>query len=325
MKQFAEELKEKDVVQSVFVVREKTVQTGKNGRPYISMFLTDISGSIDARVWDNVEHISQLFETGDFVKVKGQVQVYQNRKQLIIHSIQRAGDEEFNIADLMKASARDPEQMYEELVGIVRQIKDDHIRELTLTILQEPDLRRRLLRCPAAKTIHHAYIGGLLEHVLSICAIMDFIAGHYPVLDKDLLIFGAIFHDLGKVWELDVGGGIHYTDEGRLIGHLVLSSELIEKTASKILGFPNETKNVLKHIVLSHHGKLEYGSPKRPKLIEAFVVSAIDDFDSKMNTLEFYLREEMKSGEKWSRYSPAFDRYFYLNWLRDSEPEEKPE
>ena len=315
MKQYVSDLKEKDAVNSVFIVRDKTVQVGKNGRPYISMLLSDITGSIDGRIWDNVELMANSFDSGDFVRVKGQVQLYQNRKQLITHGMQKAQGDEYELSDLMKSSQRNPREMYEELIGLVREMQNQHIRELTLNILQDPDIADRLKKSPAAKSIHHAYIGGLLEHVLSICKIMSFLGSHYPVLNRDLLYFGAIFHDLGKIWELEVDGGIHYTDEGRLVGHLVLSSELIEKTASKILGFPAETKNVLKHIVLSHHGKLEYGSPKRPKMLEAFVVAAIDDFDSKMNTLEFYMAEEKKTGETWTRYNASFERYFYLNWF----------
>lgn len=321
MKQFIAKLEDKETVHSVFIARDKNVQTGKNGRPYLSMLLADTSGAIDARIWDNVDKISKEFENGDFVQVKGAIQVYQNRKQLIVHNILKAEPGSYDISELVKSAARPSEEMYDELISIVKEIKNEHIRTLVLKVLQEPDIKAKILICPAAKTIHHAYVGGLLEHILSICGMMKFVAGHYPVLDRDLLVFGAIFHDLGKIWELEVQGGIRYTDEGRLVGHLVLSSELIEKEASQILGFPAELKNVLKHIVLSHHGRLEYGSPKRPKLLEAFVVAAIDDFDSKMNTLENYMRDEKRSGASWSRYNPSFDRYFYLDRL----PEEAEE
>lgn len=319
MKQFIQELKDKDSVHSIFLVRDRSIQTGKNGKTYMSMFLQDISGSMDARIWDNVEQVSRQFDNGDFVAVKGQVQLFQNRKQLIVHAIGKAEKGSYKVSDLVQAAKRPSEEMFSELIDTVKEMKNDHIRELTLNILQDPSIKEKVLVCPAAKTIHHAYVGGLLEHILSICGMMNFIAGHYPVLDKDLLIFGAIFHDLGKIWELDIQGGIHYTDEGRLVGHLVLASELIEKNASRILGFPMELKNVLKHIVLSHHGRLEYGSPKRPKMLEAFVVAAIDDFDSKMNTLENFMRVEKKGGEKWSRYNPAYDRYFYLGRIPEDD------
>lgn len=320
-KQFVTDLKDRDQVQSVFVAQAKNVQVGKNGKQYISMSLCDVSGAIDARVWDNIDHISRVFDTGDFVKVKGQVQIFQNRKQLIVHGIEKASSSEVDLKSLVKVSARDLDEMYSELLQIVKEIEDDKIRELTLNIIQNPEIKPKLMRCPAAKTIHHAYVGGLIEHILSICGTMNFLASHYPVLRKDLLIFGAIFHDLGKIWELDIEGGIHYTDAGRLVGHLVLSSELIEKTASQILGFPEDLKNILKHLVLSHHGRLEYGSPKRPKFLEAFVVAAIDDFDSKMNTLSTFMQGEKRGGQKWSRYYPEYDRYFYLGLLPESETE----
>lgn len=304
---FVKDLQDKQTVVSLFLVKEKNLQSGKNGRAYMSLFLSDKTGFIDARVWDNVEDLDRLFQSGDIVKVKGQIQLFQTRRQFIVHKIERADKDEYDAEDFISKSKVAPEDLLRQLMQICDSIFDPHIQQLTHSVLSDPSIRERLLISPAAKTIHHAKVGGLLEHIVSICKLMEFMASHYPQLNRDLLIFGAIFHDIGKIWELNVGDGIQYTDEGRLIGHLVISVELIERKASKIFGFPDYLKMLLKHIVLSHHGQLEYGSPKRPKFLEAMVVAMIDDLDSKIDTVTSLLQES----ESWTRYSSLFDRYFY--------------
>ncbi len=182
--------------------------------------------------------------------------------------------------------------------------------------MEDPEIKPDLLRSPAAKSIHHATQGGLLEHILSICKIMEFLAGHYTFLSRDLLIFGAIFHDIGKVWELKLDQGIQYTDRGKLIGHMELACELIDRKSQKILGFTDELRDLCKHIVLSHHGKLEYGSPKRPKFLEALVVAMVDDLDSKVNTVKKFIDSERDSGQRWSSFNDLFERYFILDNLK---------
>jgi 3'-5' exoribonuclease len=319
VKVFVRDLQDRQTVHTHFLAREKTILTGKNGKTYISVFFADNSGVIDARIWDNVDTISEAFQAGDIVRVKGQVQLFQNRKQLIVHRVEKAIQSEFNMADFMNASSRSAEEMFAELIQHAEAMQDRSIRQLTIDVLNDPEVRPRLLLAPAAKTIHHAYVGGLLEHVLSICGLMKVLHAHYRLqkveLKLDMLIFGAIFHDIGKIWELDVVNGIFYTDKGKLLGHMIMAVELIEKKAARILGFPDELKDLLKHIVLSHHGRLEYGSPKVPMFIEAFIVAAIDDLDSKINTIDGFLKSEMsQSDEKWSKFHPMFERYFLLKY-----------
>lgn len=316
---FVKDLQDRQVVHTCFLAREKSVLTGKNGKTYISLFLADSTGAIDARVWDNVVAVSETFQAGDVVRVKGQIQLFQNRKQLIVHRLDKASADEYVMSDFVSASSRSPEDMLAELVGMAEKMDDRNIRQLVLDVLGDPELRPRLLQAPAAKTIHHAYVGGLLEHVLSICNLMRLLHAHYELqgtrMRLDLLLFGAIFHDIGKIWELDVGQGISYTDKGKLLGHMIMAVELVEKKASRILGFPEQTKDLLKHIILSHHGKLEYGSPKVPMFLEAFVVAAIDDLDSKINTIDGFIRAESTSSEdKWSKFHPLFERYFLLKY-----------
>ncbi len=309
---FVRDLSEKESFQSVFLARDKSILTGKNGKTYMILTLTDKSGDVEARVWDNVEMISNSFQNGDMVKIKGQMQIFQGRKQVVVHKLEKAQSGEYDMNDFLNQSEQSPEEMYQQLIQIVETVTDRNIRVLILDTLNDPEIRARLFRAPAAKTIHHAYLGGLLEHILSICGLCVFIAKHYPQVKGDYLIFGAIFHDLGKIWELEIGQGISYTDKGQLLGHMIMAVELVEKKASKIMGFPDELKDLLKHIILSHHGKLEFGSPKVPMFLEAFIVAAIDDFDSKMNTISQFMKNESQTADKWSRFNQLFERYFYL-------------
>jgi 3'-5' exoribonuclease len=316
-KQTVLNLKDKDSVDSLFLVKEKNVGMGKNGRAFMVLQLGDSTGSIEGRVWDRVEDLSKEFDQGDIIKVKGQVQLFQNRKQLIVHRLERVDSSQINFEDYMPKASKDSEDMLVELLRMVRSMKNDHLRQLVLDTLEDPEIKPMVLRAPAAKSIHHAWIGGLLEHILSICKIMDFMGTHYKFLNRDLLLFGAIFHDIGKLWELSYENGISYTDRGRLIGHMQIACELVDKKASRILGFTEELRDICKHIILSHHGKLEYGSPKRPKFLEAMVVAMVDDFDSKVATLKTIVDGERASGEKWSRYNELFDRYFLLDDMNE--------
>lgn len=316
-KQCVRDLKEKDNVDSLFLVKEKNVNLGKNGRPFMSLLLGDQTGSMDGRLWDRVDELNQEFEAGDIVRVKGVIQVFQNRKQLIVHRIEKPEQAGLNIEDFIPTSGKNANDMFAELLVVVRSMKSDQLRQLTLDVIEDPEIKPLFMKAPAAKTIHHAWRGGLLEHVLSICKILDFLAGHYSFLNRDLLIFGGIFHDIGKVWELSYEDTLGYTDKGRLLGHMLLACELVEKKASRILGFSEELKDMCKHIILSHHGRLDYGSPKRPKFMEAVLVAMVDDLDSKMNTIQTFIENERNVGEKWSRYHELFDRYFLLDNLKE--------
>lgn len=315
-KQYVRDLKDKDLVESIFLVQEKMELTDRNGRTYLSVNLSDISGVIDGKIWEKVENFSQAFQVGDFLLIKGRVQLYQNRKQLVILDLAKADYSSINLKDFVNGSSSKPGEMYDELLQLTASIQDRFIKQLIESTLTDEMIKNQILISPAAKTIHHATIGGLLEHILSICKLMEGLCLHYPFLNRDYLIFGAIFHDLGKVMELEVGVGIQYTDMGRLVGHMAICCQIIDEKAGRILGFPAQLKNELKHIVLSHHGKLEYGSPKRPKFLEAMVVAMVDDLDSKINTMFGVLKSELDQSEKWSRYNQHFDRYLYLDILK---------
>jgi 3'-5' exoribonuclease len=319
MKRFIREIREKDHVQTAFLVAEKNAGTDRNGKPFLSLTLADATGQLNGRMFEKADSAADAFEVGDVVWVKGFVQLFQNRKQMIVHEVRKAIDGEYLMKDMVADLGGDPNLHFNELIEMVNEFRDGFIRQLVLDSLQDPVLKERLLKAPAAKTIHHAYRGGLLEHIHSIAQIMLALSAHYKFLNRDLLVFGAIFHDLGKVYELDLAEGIHYTQSGRLVGHMVQACEVIQEKAAAIKDFPADLLDILKHIVLSHHGKLEYGSPKLPMIPEAIVVAMIDDLDSKMNTVFHFLKNEAESvpaSEKWSHYHPGFERYFYLDYFR---------
>lgn len=313
-------LNDKDPVQDrIFLVKDKILGVGKTGKSFLTVLIGDQSGQLDGRIWDNIEELQTRFEIGDLIKVKGLVQIYNQRKQLIIHRLEKVDDPALNKDDFkIKERQIDTHALYSELFQMVNAIEIQPLKQLMLDCLQDEEIKPRLLKAPAAKSIHHAHRGGLLEHIVSICKVMQFMASHYSYLNKDLLIFGAIFHDLGKIWELDQTEQqqIYYTAPGQLLGHMLLACELVEKRSQRILGFPEDLRMILKHIILAHHGKLEYGSPKVPMFPEAMVVAMIDDMDSKMDTMMSFITQERQSGESWSRFNENFERYFYLDDLK---------
>ena len=317
-KLFVNDLTDKQVIQSTFLAKNKTLLTDKKGNKYISLYLADKTGSIDAKIWDNIEQMNNSFESGDIVWIKGQVQLYQNKKQVVIHKINVQDGESLSFSDYVGAIDRSPEEVYQEVLQIVGQVQSPHMKQLILNSLQDPQIKEKLIKSPAAKTIHHAKVGGLIEHILSICKIMVFISEHYGHLNRDLLIFGAIFHDLGKIWELEwTSKGIRYSDRGRLIGHLVMSAELVEKKAGQIMGFPEELKMICKHIILSHHGRLEYGSPKVPMMLEAYIVWMIDDLDSKVDSISGFIAQDQSGEGAWTSFSQLYSRHFYTKNFKE--------
>lgn len=330
------DLKEKDPVESLYLVKEKYVGVGKNGKLFLSIILGDNTGNIDGRVWERVDEIASEFKVGDIVMIKGAVQVFQDRKQLIIHRVTKVDDVGVSMDEFLIYSQKNPNDMMVELIQIVKSVKNTMIQQLLLSTLEDQEIRSKLLKAPAAKTVHHAWIGGLLEHMLSMTQMVILIGGHYPFLNRDLLIFGSVFHDIGKIWELSYGRATSYTDAGRLVGHIELGCELIEKKSQRILGFSEELKLLLKHIVLSHHGKLEFGSPKRPKFMEALIVSMVDELDSRVSSIHQFIKEERQSvtqatsvleaaegesdqrnGYAWSKYHEMYERYFLLEDLNE--------
>jgi 3'-5' exoribonuclease len=320
-KAFIVDIKDRDRVSGTFLVQQKQVPLNKNDKPYIAMVLMDRTGTIEARVWDNVERFATLFDGGDFIEASGVAVAYQGRVQLKVEKLKRLEPSSVDPEEFLPRSPRDRGEMLERLHGLMESIQDDRIRALVLGCLDDDGFRESFAKAPAAKTIHHAYLGGLLEHTLAVCELADRVARLYPHVDRDLLLAGAFFHDLGKIRELGSERSFDYTDEGRLLGHIVMGAMMFADLAEAHPGLPEEVALKLTHMILSHHGSYEFGSPKRPKFTEALILNYLDELDSKIQT--FKEIAEHDPGGKWSAYQRLFDRYLYLG--RRETPEAKPE
>jgi 3'-5' exoribonuclease len=253
--------------------------------------------------------------------------VYQGRRQIVINRLQVLREDEIDPKDFIAESTLDPEALYQQLLGYVDSMKDPFYKALAESVLRDdPEIADRMKRAPAAKSVHHAYRGGLLEHVVSIIGILDHLSAHYgKYLDRDLLFLGGFFHDIGKIWELSYERTTDYTTEGKLIGHLVMGVELVDRKIRELEAqsgrlpgsFPEEKKLLVKHLILAHHGELEYGSPKRPKCLEALVVHYIDDLDSKINAIRVFMEQDQTPG-RWTSLNRMYERFFFKpDWLME--------
>jgi 3'-5' exoribonuclease len=294
-------------ITSFFLVCEKELRSTREGKPFMRLELSDRSGAIEARLWDNVEGFASLFDRDDIVKVQARVENYKNRLQLIVERIRRAEPGEIDLADYFPHTAEDIEQLYTRLREHVAAIKNPYLSRLASGVIEDPAISPRLKRAPAAKIMHHAFVGGLLEHIVSLCDLCRLAAQHYRELDLDLLLTGAILHDIGKLDELCYERAIHYTNDGQLLGHIILGLEQVTERMNAIEGFPTDCKTLVKHLLISHHGQYEFGSPKLPMFREALVLHYLDDLDSKMGAARAVLGND--GGEAgWTNFSSALNR-----------------
>jgi 3'-5' exoribonuclease len=307
---FIADLTENASFTSTFLVRTKERMLSRNGKPYLSLHLGDKTGTIDTRVWERADELFEGFNEGDVVAVAGKTHVFQNRLQLVVSHLAAVPLSEVTLSDYLPSSNQDLDHLYSELLNVFANLTNPWIRDLALALLTDPEIAERYKICPAAKTVHHAFVGGLLVHSLQLIKLVEVVHPLYPVTDKERLIFGAAFHDFGKIYELSFQNGFGYTDEGRLVGHISIGATLLDRKIRELPGFPDNLAWELKHIILSHHGRLEYGSPKRPHTLEALLVHHLDDMDSKMNSIETFMREE-KSTARWTSHHRAYDNYYY--------------
>lgn len=327
--QFVSQLNAKDEVLSPFLVKYIATAEGKDGKTYLNVVLADNSGEIEARKWQGAELTKQKINAGDIVIVNGKVNQFQGRIQLIIQEMSKLDETQFNREDYIQKAASAPEKMYVELLAIVQGLEEVYIRDLLLSVLNDYEIARRLKIWQAGKSIHHAYQSGLLEHILSCTNLAIILSPHYKV-NRSYVVAGCVLHDICKIYELTEGPVVDYTEEGKLIGHLVKGLEIVDHFAAKIKNFPYSVKTHLKHILLAHHGEYEYGSPKLPSTSEAFLVHLIDYMDSKMSSVE-QVKKSDSSTNNWSGFVkhlnclifkgqiPSFTEY-----LVDEEGIEKP-
>jgi len=305
---YVKELAPNQLLNTYFLVQNKEIRQKKSGEPYLSLALCDRTGELDAKMWDNVAEVMETFERDDFVKVKGLIQIFHNRPQLTIHKIRRAGDSEVELADYFPASERDQDEMLAQLRGIIAGVKNPHLRGLLDALLNDPEIARRYKTAPAAKQIHHAYLGGLIEHVLSLCGMAALAASHYRMIDLDLLLTGVVLHDMGKIHELTYERGFGYSTEGQLLGHISIAMRMVGDKLAGLPDFPPRLRSLVEHMILSHHGRLEFGSPKLPQFPEAILLHYLDDLDSKMECMRLLVDRDRQVEGLFTGYSAAMER-----------------
>jgi 3'-5' exoribonuclease len=309
MKQtFVKDLTPNSPVRTTFLVQSKERKTASNGAAYLDLNLQDTTGVIPAKLWDYSERTTPAFEADDVIQVEGHVESYRGTPQIRVRRITLCAPEEVNLLDYLPRTQRDPEEMYAALLARVRAMGEGPLRALLLSLVEDPALAEKYKLAPAAMSYHHAFLGGLLEHVSSLLVLGDRIADHYPWLRRDLIVAGLILHDIGKIEELNFTRGFRYSTRGQLVGHIPIALEMVQTRIRQIPDFPPEVKDQLEHILLSHHGKLEFGSPKEPLFAEALVVHYLDDMDSKLEAVrEQYTTDADRPGD-WTSRNPALKR-----------------
>ena len=311
--------------ESIFLVLTRQQRTTQTNKPYLNLILCDKTGQLEGRIWDPSDpRIAREFDRGDVVKVRASVSRYNDRLQMKVEQLRKAFPAEIDKSDLMPATIYDVEALWAQLLAFVDSFTEPHLKLLLTTLLNDPKIASAYREAPAAKQLHHAWLGGLLEHVVSLLTLADRVAPHYPLVHRDLLLTGVVLHDIGKVRELSWEIGFEYTLDGVLLGHISMGASLAERTMDTLPGFPPKLKTLVLHLILSHHGKLEFGSPKLPMTPEALVLSFVDDLDAKMQAMksEFERCErEGKGPDEMTGKVWALDQRQLLNtrrWLGES-------
>ncbi len=320
-KQLIKDIRPGEEVRSIFFTQRKELRKTRRGDLYISLELTDRSGSVEAKIWDQVAKYKDSFSEKEFVAINGRAGVYQDQLQLEVKTIRRCREEEVDLESFLRKSKADPVELEETLRLLVSELKEHNLRALLGLLLEDESFMERFRRAPAAKSYHHPYLGGLLEHTVSVALICDKVCILYPGIDRDLLICAAILHDVGKVKELEYGRAILYSDEGRFLGHLVLGDEMVRELVRNMPGFPEELEMRLRHAILSHHGELEWGSPKQPMTMEALLLHHVDNLDAKANSFMEVAERRLDGDGKWTDMRNLFKRPLYVPKAMEQEME----
>ena len=314
---FISDLQEGQQVRELFLIARKNLAETKAGKPYLAMGLMDKTGEIEARAWDNAVILDAVAEVGDVIALQARVTSYQNQLQLGVSGFQQVDKSQVALADFMPASKRSPADMREELACLIATLNDQGLRQVLATLFSG-ELLEQFCTAPAAKKMHHAYIGGLIEHTLSVAAMAEKTAAHYPSLDRDLLVAGALVHDIAKTKEFSYSSlPFDYTDSGRLLGHLVLGAEMVRAAAAGVDILTSERVDALIHLILSHHGRHDFGAPVLPMTQEAILLHHLDDMDAKMNYIDQLRENQDEPG--WSGYQRPLERFLYLQPLTEGD------
>ena len=303
---YINELRDGEMLSAVYLCKQCQTLKTKTGKSYMALTLQDRTGTLEAKVWDFGPGIGNV-EAMDYVYTEGQLTTFQNNLQLNVRRLYKANEGEYDPADYMPVSGRDRKEMLAELKQQIETVKEPHLHGLLQLVFSDNDVISKFTSHSAAKAIHHAFIGGLLEHTLGVAKLCSQIAGDYPLLNRDLLVTAAIFHDIGKLFEISSFPENDYTDEGNLLGHIFLGAEYIGKKIEEVPDFPQKLAAELRHCILAHHGELEFGSPKRPAIAEALVLSMADNLDAKMETLKELFAGNENAGGNWLGYQKLFE------------------
>lgn len=315
-RRFVSQFGDQESINEVFLAGEKQLRPNRNGNLYLQVELLDRTGRIGARMWNASESIYRSFNNGDYVRVEGTTQVYQGAIQLIANHLMRVESEEIDPADFMLLSPLVIDQLTVRLGELLRGLQNPHLRNLAECFLIDEEFMAKFTRAPAGIKNHHAYLGGLLEHVVNLMEVVTRIADRYPAIDPELLLMGAFLHDMGKIDELAYDRSFSYTDEGQLIGHVVMAVGLLDekiRTAEQLSGetIPQELVLRLKHMIVSHHGQYEFGSPKLPMTLEAVALTQLDNLDAKVHSFEQQMRDDPNTQSAWTLYNQQIGRKLY--------------
>ncbi len=321
-KQMVADLKPGDKVNTPLLVNEKSLRSfRKKPGSFMSLALADRSGTITGVMWDNAEEADGTFQQGEVVMVEGRVEVYRNSPQLIVERVRRCGDDEYDRTDFLAGGNQDSDALLAELHGFINMVQEPHLRALLDHFFADEQFIAAFKVAPGAKALHHSHIGGLLEHTVGVTKILLAVEQCHPQLDLDILITGALLHDIGKLRELSVDIGIDYTDTGRLVGHIVHGDRMVTAAIAQIDGFPQQLADLVCHILLSHHGQREYGAPIEPMTAEACALHYADNLDAHVQYFQQVIDQGAGSGNRWSEYQKLFDRYIYLGTGNELPPD----
>lgn len=303
---YIKDYKDGDRVFDIYLCKHKLSAVTKNGKPYESLILQDKTGTIDAKIWDPNNAGIGEFDALDYIEVYGDITSFQGALQVNVKRIRKCQEGEYTPGDYLPVSKFDIEEMYKELLGYIEGVGNKHLKQLLQAFfVEDKEFIKVFKQSSAAKTVHHGFVGGLLQHTLSVAKLCDYYCNAYPLLKKDLLISAAICHDIGKTRELSLFPQNDYTDEGQFLGHIVIGTEMVAEKISKIEGFPTILASELKHCILSHHGEYEFGSPKKPAIMEAVALNFADNTDAKMQTFTEILENSTETG--WMGFNRLFD------------------
>ena len=326
-RRFIQSLADGDSIDEVYLVVEKQLRANRNGNLFLQLELRDRTGSISARLWNAGEPLFRSFDAGDFLLIKGKVQLFQGSLQIILNGLDRVPSQKIQLADFLPHTDKDVSKLLERLKALLRKQSNPHLRALAECFLMDEELMQGVSRAPAGVRNHHAYIGGLLEHVVNMLEVADRVAPLYPEVDRDLLAMGVFLHDIGKVRELVYDRAFGYSDEGQLLGHMGIGVEMLAATAvqaAQLPGapFPAELLLRLKHVILSHHGSHEFGSPQLPMTPEAIAVHYIDNLDAKLHTFTRDIREDGNPDGAWTPFNQSLQRRLFKGGRAKSAPEQ---